>query len=161
MAPPQSPRQPSPSYEGFIPSSPAASRVKRKNRREGGRAERLLRSALWQRGLRYRVHIWQLPGCPDLVFSRARAVVFVDGDFWHGRDWATLLARLERRANPEYWVPKIARNIERDQAQTQLLEQLGWRVLRLWETDVLADVEVAAGRVTDFLQSGAPVAHPN
>src|SRR5438045_1412294 len=73
-----------PSYRGFKPASPAASRVKQKNRREGVRAAQLLRSAIWHRGLRYLKHVRQLPGCPDLVFAGARLCVFVDGDFWHG-----------------------------------------------------------------------------
>lgn len=70
--------------------------------------------------------------------------MFVDGDFWHGREWPSLRARLERRANPGYWIPKISRNIQRDAEQARKLEDLGWRVLRFWETDVLADSNTPA-----------------
>lgn len=143
-----------PSYAGFLPASAAASRAKRKNVREGGRAERLLRRTLWKRGLRYRVHVEGLPGRPDLVFPSARVAVFVDGDFWHGRYWPALRKRLELRANPGYWIPKISRNMERDQEQARTLEEMGWRVARFWETDVLKDVGAAADEV------GALVCHP-
>ena len=82
-----------------------------------------------------------------MVFPATRVVVFVDGDFWHGRDWPSLRARLEKRANPDYWIPKIARNLERDAEQTAVLVAAGWRVLRFWETDILADVASAASTV--------------
>jgi DNA mismatch endonuclease (patch repair protein) len=133
-----------PYYAGFTPSSEAASRIKRANRKEGGRAERMLGRALWRAGLRYRKHVTGLPGRPDFVFAGARVCVFCDGDFWHGRDWDTLRERLARRANPEYWLAKIGRNRERDREQTARLTELGWLVIRVWETDVLRDPEAAA-----------------
>ncbi len=116
----------------------------RANKKEGGRAERLLGQMLWERGLRYRKHYQALPGKPDFVFVGARVCVFCDGDFWHGRDWERLRALLEQRANAEYWVAKIARNRERDAEQTQALELAGWIVLRLWETDVLKNPSAIA-----------------
>jgi len=140
-----------PSYRGFKPASEDASRVKRLNRREGGRAERLLRSTLWRRGLRFRIHVAQLPGAPDLVFVGARVCIFCDGDFWHGRDWPRLRTRLERRANPDYWIPKIERNRQRDDNQMRKLKGLGWTVIRVWETDVLRDPEAAAGAIVNVL----------
>jgi DNA mismatch endonuclease Vsr len=136
-----------PYYAGFTPSSPTASRIKRANRREGGKAEQLLGKALWRAGLRYRKHAPTLPGRPDFVFAGPRVCVFCDGDFWHGRDWDTLRERLAKRANPEYWLAKIGRNAERDREQTEQLTAQGWLVLRLWETDVLRDPEAAVLRV--------------
>lgn len=133
-----------PSYSRFAPSSPAASRVKQRNRREGGRAEQELGRALWRLGVRYRRHVVDLPGKPDFVIPRLRLCVFVDGDFWHGRDWASLQRRLLSRANAEYWVAKIGRNVERDRQQETALVELGWHVVRLWETDVLGDPVSAA-----------------
>jgi len=138
-----------PSFAGFAPSSAAASRAKRANRKEGGRAEQLLRQLLWRRGLRFRTHLLALPGCPDIVFPRARLCVFCDGDFWHGRDWPSLQEKLAKRANPGYWIPKIQRNIERDAAQALALEAAGWTVLRLWETDILQCPDLAVSRVLE------------
>jgi DNA mismatch endonuclease (patch repair protein) len=95
-------------------------------------------------GLRYRKHVLSLPGKPDIVFVRARVAVFCDGDFWHGRDWRSLRVKLKRRANPDYWIPKIRSNIERDRRNERLLAEDGWLVIRLWETDVLSSPLVAA-----------------
>jgi DNA mismatch endonuclease (patch repair protein) len=149
-----------PSYVGLTPSSAAASKAKRANRREGGRAERLLGRAMWARGLRYRKHDAGLPGKPDFVFRGARLCVFVDGDFWHGRNWDRLRERLAARANPDYWIAKVGRNIERDAGQTLALRRLGWEVWRCWETDVLADPDGIASRVRQVLEdrrrTGAP-----
>lgn len=123
----------------------------RANRREGGRAEELLRSALWRRGLRFRKHVRLLPGKPDVVFAKGRLCVFCDGDFWHGRDWPRLRARLRGRANAEYWIPKIARNRERDVGQVAALRAAGWRVVRLWESSVLRNPDGVVDKIEEIL----------
>lgn len=145
-----------PYYSEFTPASAAASRVKQANRREGGRAERLLGKALWRAGLRYRKHPPGLPGRPDFVFVGPRVCVFCDGDFWHGRNWETMCEKLARRANAEYWLAKIGRNVERDREQTKQLTEQGWLVIRLWETDVLRDPGAAASHVRMIVQARRP-----
>jgi DNA mismatch endonuclease (patch repair protein) len=139
------------SYSRFTSASALSSRTKRLNRQEGGRAERLLRSIVWRRGLRFRKQLASLPGRPDLVFARVHLCVFCDGDFWHGRNWSTLEERLARRANAEYWIPKIKGNVVRDREQTQTLQDAGWFVLRLWETDILRDPEAAADLIEQLV----------
>jgi DNA mismatch endonuclease (patch repair protein) len=131
--------RPTPSYKGLAPASEAASRAKRANRKTDTTHEVLLRRQLWRLGLRYRKHVSNLPGNPDLVFVRARVIVFCDGDFWHGRNWDTLKAQLKQRHNAAYWLAKISRNRERDQQTTTLLREQGWVVLRFWETDIKKD----------------------
>lgn len=133
-----------PSFKGLMPSSEAASRAKRANRRQDTTPEILLRRELWKMGLRYRKSPQDIPGRPDIVFRQARVAVFCDGDFWHGRNWATLRAKLEHGANAQYWLAKIARNIERDQHNTDRLKGGGWCVIRLWETDIKRDPRAAA-----------------
>src|SRR5947209_1948897 len=93
-----------PSFKGLRPASEAASRAKRATRKRDTRPELLLRRALGAAGGRYHTHVTGLPGSPDLVFKRARLAVFCDGDFWHGRDWPALRAKLLRRHNADYWV---------------------------------------------------------
>src|SRR5262245_56757014 len=115
MGQPMKGQRRSPSYVGLRPASEAASRAKRANRKKDTAHELLLHRELWRLGLRYRMHVAGLPGSPDLVFRRARVVVFCDGDFWHGRHWKKLRADLQRRHNAAYWIAKIARNRERDQ----------------------------------------------
>ena len=78
-----------------------------------------------------------LPGRPDLVFPTHLVVIFCDGDFWHGRNLEDRLTKLGRGHNSVYWVEKVRRNVDRDRAQTRMLQQAGWTVLRFWETDVL------------------------
>ena len=81
-----------------------------------------------------------VPGTPDVAFTRYRLAVFVDGDFWHGRDFESRKARLAAGNNGACWVPKIEKNMERDARQMAELEWLGWTVLRFWSSDVMKDV---------------------
>jgi len=142
-----------PSFIGLHPASAQSSRTKRGNRSTGARHEEVLRRALWCCGLRYRKNVRSLPGKPDIVFRSARIAVFCDGDFWHGRHWARLQQHLSTGANAPYWTAKIARNRERDQEVTSKLQGLGWRVVRLWETDILADPAVAAAHILQVLNA--------
>jgi len=137
-----------PRYNGLQPSSLRASIAARgSSRKTGSEPERLLRAALWRTGLRYRKNRRDLPGVPDLVFGGARLVVFVDGDFWHGKHWRRRKARLARGHNSDYWIAKITRNISRDRARNFKLRASGWTVLRFWESDILSDVRKVVQRV--------------
>lgn len=140
-----------PSFTGLKPASEAASFAKRMNRSSDTAHEKLLRSALWRRGLRFRKNLATLPGKPDIVFTAARVAVFCDGDFWHGRNWRKLSRQLRRRANAAYWRHKIRTNMLRDLGITQLLTDQGWYVIRIWEGDVNADPERAALRVEQIV----------
>ena len=107
------------------------------------RPEKLLRSHLFRRGMRYRIHVRTLPGKPDIVFPGARVAVFVDGDFWHGLGWKErgLLGLPDQfPTRKEFWVAKITRNVERDREVTAALERQGWLVLRVLTSEVTADV---------------------
>ncbi|MEN3313739.1 MAG: mismatch endonuclease, patch repair protein [Actinomycetota bacterium] len=138
-----------PSYAGLTPSSQRASAAaKGSSRKRDTACELQLRRALWRLGLRYRVARRDLPGKPDIVFAAARVAVFVDGDFWHGRDLVARLAKLQAGHNAPYWTAKIRRNVERDANNTELLQAAGWEVLRFWESELLAD-PVAAARVVE------------
>jgi DNA mismatch endonuclease (patch repair protein) len=136
-----------PSFARLRPASEASSARMARNRREGGRAELLLRRRLREDGLRFTTQSRDLPGVPDIVFVGSRVCVFCDGDFWHGRRWATARQALLSRHNSDYWVAKIQSNRRRDRVVNRELRRLGWTVLRFWESDVLSNVERAAGRV--------------
>lgn len=142
-----------PSFKGLRPSSEASSQAKRANRRQDTTPEILLRREIWRMGLRYRKSPPDVLGRPDIVFRQVRVAVFCDGDFWHGRNWATLRAKLEHGANASYWLAKIERNIERDQRNTARLEGGGWCVIRLWETDIKRDPHAAATVVQEAVQA--------
>lgn len=121
----------------------------------------MLRRELWRRGFRYRVDVADLPGRPDIVFTKARLVVFVDGDFWHGRDWSDRKARLETGSNALYWISKIERNIARDRAVIASLEDDGWCVLRVWEGDVRARLLQTVDVVLTSLAARESYTHRN
>ncbi len=141
-----------PSFKGLVPASEASSRAKRANRCQDTIPEFLLRRELWKMGLRYRKNVQDMPGKPDLIFVGAKVAVFCDGDFWHGREWPARLEKLAKGTNAPYWSLKIARNIERDLRVTTLLGRDGWRVIRLWETDIKRDPHAAACYVREAVQ---------
>jgi DNA mismatch endonuclease (patch repair protein) len=92
--------------------------------------EILIRKALHGRGFRYRLHVNNLPGKPDLVLKKYNAVVFVHGCFWHGHTCRYFKVPQTRS---EFWVDKIKKNQTRDKHQEALLASMGWRVLVIWE----------------------------
>lgn len=112
--------------------------------------EMKVRRAVHRAGYRYRLHRKDLPGKPDLVFPSRRAVIFVHGCFWHRHpDPDCKLARLPK-SRPEFWIPKLARNAERDQEAREELERLGWRVLVIWECE-LRDMDAVMSRIATHL----------
>ncbi|HWM64440.1 MAG TPA: very short patch repair endonuclease [Solirubrobacterales bacterium] len=132
-----------------VPSSPGATATMRANRRIDTRPEILLRSALHRRGLRFRKDVYlRVEGVrtkADIVFASPRIVVYVDGCFWHSCPKHGQLPK----ANQEYWHPKLARNVERDQEVNRALQADGWTVLRAWEHE---PVEQVAQRVYDAVK---------
>ena len=149
----RSTKRKTPSFTGLRPASERASAAARgASLRKNTRCELALRRELWRRGFRYRIHVPGLPGRPDIVFPRDRLVVFCDGDFWHGRDLERRLAMLSQGHNSAYWVAKVRRNAERDRENDRALEAAGWKVLRFWETDVLAHSDKIADEVIAALQ---------
>lgn len=95
--------------------------------------EILLRCALHARGLRYRLHCRELPGSPDLVFPKYRAVVFVHGCFWHRHGCKYTSTPSTRR---DFWEQKFLQNVKRDEKAVKELEQMGWRVFIVWECQI-------------------------
>ena len=137
-----------PSFAALKPRSRKTSVLARATSRKGDTAcECLLRKYLWRRGLRYRLHVRELAGCPDIVFVQSHIAVFVDGDFWHGRNLRERLSRLRRGHNPKYWTTKIMRNVAHDRKITATLRRAGWSVLRVWEGDVHHNVGRVAARI--------------
>lgn len=99
------------------------------------KVEMMLRSELWKRGHRYRTHM-KLPGSPDVVFTKKKVAVFIDGDFWHGYEYKKLKPKLKN----EFWVNKIKRNKERDKEVNKKLRKEGWKVIRVWEHEIRNDL---------------------
>jgi len=104
--------------------------------------ELTIRKLAHSRGLRFRKHNKRLPGCPDLVFPRAKVVVFVDGDFWHG--WR--FPAWEHKLRP-YWRNKIEGNRLRDRRNFCTLRRNGWTVIRIWEHKVKKDPHLCVDKI--------------
>lgn len=112
-------------------------------RRKDTAAELHLRRALWRAGLRYRVHLRVAGAPPDLVFTRAKVAIFVDGCYWHG---------CPRHYNPPksngvFWRNRLSQNQSRDARDTLRLQAAGWVVLRFWECEVLRQTDEVVTRV--------------
>lgn len=146
------------SFKNFRSSSESASRAQARIRSSETQGEQLIRSELWKLGFRFRKNVKTLPGRPDIVFVRQRLAIFCDGDFWHGRRWSKDKIRLRAGPNPSYWVQKIQTNISRDRKRNRELRRLGWKVLRVWESDVRMNSKLAAKRI---IQAAASSSRPS
>lgn len=117
--------------------------------------ELILRKALWKENLRYRVNYKKLPGKPDIVFTKYRVVVFCDGDFWHGHNWAIRgLSSLEEELSgySDFWRKKIEHNIARDEEVNRLLTEQQWTVIRFWESDIRGNLDNCVQKIKDVLE---------
>ena len=110
--------------------------------------ETLLRSALHRAGLRYRLHDKSLPGCPDLVFSRYQAVIFVHGCYWHSHGCYKFTVP---KSNREFWEDKFRANRERDERNINLLCQRGWRLMVVWECALVGRHSAQANEVAEMV----------
>ena len=90
-----------------------------------------LRKALWSKGYRYRKNYKELPGRPDIVLTKYKIVIFCDSEFFHGKDWDTLKKKLEKGKNPDYWVKKIERNIQRHRTDWSSLNKQPMNILNM------------------------------
>jgi DNA mismatch endonuclease (patch repair protein) len=114
--------------------------------------ELALRRALHRLGLRYRLHATGLPGRPDILLPRHRAVIEVHGCFWHRHENCSFCTT--PASNKRFWRTKFDETIKRDKRNLAALQKLGWRVVVVWECSVKEQgAEVVAGRIAGWLQS--------
>lgn len=132
-------------YDSTPETRKRMSKVKLKN----GTAEKLLAKRLWRMGYRYRKNDKRLPGSPDIAILRHRIAVFVDGEFWHGKDWETRKPRL--KSNREYWIEKIEENMARDKRVDDKLRAMDWIPLHFWSKDVIRDVDSCVSDIISFI----------
>ena len=111
--------------------------------------EKAVRALLTRNGYRYRLHRKDLPGTPDIVFPGRRKVIFVNGCFWHGHKGCP--KGRPPRSRPEYWIPKIAHNVEADQKNLAELATRSWQALTVWQCE-LRDSLLLETKLTKFLQ---------
>lgn len=97
---------------------------------------------LHRKGLRFRKHVKDLPGKPDVVFSRAKVAVFVDGDFWHGYEFPSWENKVS-----DFWKNKISKNRERDAKNHPMLREMGWTIIRLWQHELKQNFDGCIERI--------------
>lgn len=121
------------------------------NKASGTKPEILFAKALFALGYRYRKNNKNVFGKPDLTFKKLKLAIFIDGEFWHGKDWETRKHAI--KSNIKFWHSKIERNIERDkEVNAKLLEQ-GWTVLRFWDKEVMKELERCIEEIEDVIKA--------
>lgn len=103
-------------------------------RSKNTKPERLVRQYLWHHGYRYRLHVKDLPGKPDIVLPHYKTVIFINGCFWHGHEGCRDF--VVPKTNTAFWVEKIAGNKERDLKDAAALTTAGWNVITIWECEL-------------------------
>jgi len=101
--------------------------------------ELLVRSALFAKGFRFRKNLRSLPGTPDIVFTKKKVAIFLDGCFWHGHNGC--INGQTPKTNSDFWKLKISKNIERDSKNRTILREMGFVVLEYWECEIKKNVE--------------------
>ena len=96
--------------------------------------ELIVRRWLWQNGYRYRLHKKDLPGKPDIVLPKYKAVIFVHGCFWHKHNCKY---GSKPKTNTDFWNNKLDGNVERDRKNIREIKKLNWRVLVIWECEIM------------------------
>lgn len=117
---------------------------------KGSKIEVALAKALWARGFRYRKHNKKVFGRPDFTFKSKKIAIFVDSEFWHGKDWDR--RKSDHKSNKEFWIKKIERNIERDKEVNSQLASEGWKVIRFWGKDITSNLSSCVDEVVALIE---------
>ena len=107
------------------------------------------RKALWSKGIRYRTCSKSLPGKPDVASVSSKFAVFIDGEFWHGKDWN--IQRDKIKSNKDYWVKKIERNMQRSTEVDRALSEMNIAVFRFWSKEIKKDLDGCVEKVLAYI----------
>lgn len=143
--------------EGFYTTkkrSQNMGKIKAKNTKP----ELVFRRALWKENIRYRIHVRTFAGIPDLLIKKYKLAIFVDGSFWHGYEWEKRKTKI--KSNRDFWIPKIERNMQRDQQSRQLLESVGYTVMRFWEHEIQQNLEACINQVKLYIETAKAMKIP-
>jgi len=115
----------------------------------GSKIETSLAKDLWGLGHRYRKNDRKVYGKPDLTMKRYKLAIFVDGEFWHGKDWEK--RKQDHKTNQDFWFKKIERNIQRDKDVNDFLLKSGWKVLRFWGQDITKNLRTCTNKILEVI----------
>jgi len=135
----------------FLKTTPEISKRMSKVKTKRNKPETLLAKALWHKGYRYYLNNRKLIGTPDITITKFNIAIFIDGEFWHGKDIKEFESR--NHNNKEYWLEKIQENIKHDSYVTKKLQQDGWNVIRFWSKDIMQYLDDCITVIEDYIQS--------
>lgn len=121
-----------------------------KIRGKGTKPELLFRKSFWHKGFRYRINYKKLIGKPDIVFKKYKTIVFVDGEFWHGHNWDEKKKKI--KSNRGFWIPKMERNMQRDDEVNKALHAKEYKIFRFWKHQLKKDFENCFLEVLNHLE---------
>lgn len=133
---------------GFY-TTKARSQLMSKIKSKETKPEIKLRKALWGLGIRYRKNVKKLQGTPDIVISKYNLVIFIDGEFWHGYNWVEKKDKI--KSNRDFWIPKIERNMQRDQRNNKILTKQGWKVFRFWDNQIKKEFGSCLFQILEYI----------
>lgn len=135
----------------FLKTTPEISKRMSKVKTKRNKPETLLAKALWHKGYRYYLNNRKLIGTPDITITKFNIAIFIDGEFWHGKDIKEFESR--NHNNKEYWLEKIQENIKHDSYVIKKLQQDGWNVIRFWSKDIMHYLDDCITVIEDYIQS--------
>lgn len=133
---------------GFY-TTPMRSKIMGKIRGKNTKPELAFRKALYAKGYRYRIDYKKLIGRPDIVLKKYETVIFIDGEYWHGYNWAERKPKI--KTNRAFWIAKIERNMQRDSEVNTELASMGYTIFRFWENDIKKNLEGCLQKVLTHL----------
>ena len=133
-----------------LETTPEISKRMSKIKAKRNKPETILAKALWHKGYRYRLNHKKVFGTPDIVLTKYDIAIFVDGEFWHGKDFEAFKSK--EHNNKDYWIEKISENIAHDALVTKTLQQEGWTVIRFWSNDILKYLDACISEIEDFIE---------
>jgi DNA mismatch endonuclease Vsr len=116
---------------------------------KGSKIETILSKALWAKGYRYRKNDKSVFGKPDLTFKKYKIAIFIDGEFWHGKNWE--IHKADHKSNQEFWHKKIERNILRDKVVNETLLKEKWKVLRFWGKEIDKNLQYCLDKIENLI----------
>ena len=116
----------------------------------GSKIELALAKLLYAKGYRYRKNDKTVFGKPDLTFKKLKIAIFVDSEFWHGKNWK--IKKHEHKSNQDFWHKKIESNIKRDKLVNSYLKKEGWKVLRIWGKEILKKPETCVNKIIVLIE---------
>lgn len=127
------------------------SKIMGKIRGTNTKPEMMFRRALWNKGVRFRINS-KLPGKPDISIKKYKLVIFIDGEFWHGYNWKERKQKI--KSNRKFWIPKIERNIQRDQEVNEELKEMDYTIFRFWSNEIKTNLDKCVDDILIYISTG-------